>query len=66
MKKLLALALAAMLALTAVSALAELKVGTYDPASAGNVELSFGWWATRCAMPPPWTPWPCSPKTIPT
>ena len=47
MKKLFALILAAMLALTAVSALAELKVGSYDPASAGTVELGFGWWGNQ-------------------
>ncbi len=44
MKKVFAVILALSLVLTAVSALAELKVGTYDPASAGTVELGFGWW----------------------
>jgi multiple sugar transport system substrate-binding protein len=47
MKKLFAVVLAVLLALSAVSALAELKVGSYDPASAGNVELSFGWWGNQ-------------------
>ena len=47
MKKLLALILACMLCLALASASAELKVGSYDPASAGNVELSFGWWGNQ-------------------
>ncbi len=47
MKKLLALVLSLLMILTAVSALAELKVGTYDPASAGTVELGFGWWGNQ-------------------
>ena len=47
MKKLFALILAGMLCLALVSASAELKVGSYDPASAGNVELSFGWWGNQ-------------------
>ena len=42
MKKFLALLLTAIMMMTAFSALAELKVGTYDPASAGTVELGFG------------------------
>ena len=47
MKKLFALILVASLALALIPASAELKVGTYDPASAGNVELSFGWWGNQ-------------------
>ncbi|MBR4332605.1 MAG: carbohydrate ABC transporter substrate-binding protein [Clostridia bacterium] len=47
MKKLLSVLLAAMMLLAVVSAYAELKVGTYDPASAGNVELRFGWWGNQ-------------------
>ena len=50
MKKLLTLVLAALMALSmvAVSASAEgLVVGTYDPASAGEVELGFGWWGNQ-------------------
>ncbi len=47
MKKLLSVMLAALMLLAVVSASAELKVGSYDPASAGNVELSFGWWGNQ-------------------
>ena len=47
MKKLLALLLVSMMILALVPASAELKVGSYDPASAGNVELSFGWWGNQ-------------------
>ena len=47
MKKLLALILACALCLALASASADLKVGTYDPASAGDVELSFGWWGNQ-------------------
>ncbi len=47
MKKVLALIIALALSLTAFSALAELKVGSYDPASAGTVELGFGWWGNQ-------------------
>ncbi len=47
MKKLLALVLVAVLALALIPASAELRVGTYDPASAGTVELSFGWWGNQ-------------------
>ena len=47
MKKLFALILVASLALALIPASAELKVGTFDPASAGNVELSFGWWGNQ-------------------
>ena len=42
MKKLLALLLALVMMLAVASASADLKVGTFDPASAGDVELSFG------------------------
>ena len=48
MKKFLALALALMLALSVLPALADgLAVGTYDPASAGEVTLNFGWWGNQ-------------------
>ena len=47
MKKLLSVLLAAVMLLAVVSAYAELKVGTYDPASAGTVELRFGWWGNQ-------------------
>ena len=47
MKKLLALILVSMMVMVLLPASAELKVGGYDPASAGNVELSFGWWGNQ-------------------
>ena len=48
MKKVLALVLALALCLTAAAALADgLTVGTYDPASAGEVTLNFGWWGNQ-------------------
>lgn len=48
MKKLLALVLSLMMLCMAMPAMADgLAVGTFDPASAGNVELSFGWWGNQ-------------------
>lgn len=49
MKKLLAivLSLTMMLALAAPAMADGLAVGTYDPASAGTVELGFGWWGNQ-------------------
>lgn len=47
MKKLFALLLVLAMVLALIPASAELKVGTYDPASAGDVELSFGWWGNQ-------------------
>ncbi len=47
MKKFLSVLLAALLLMGVVSASAELKVGTYDPASAGEVVLGFGWWGNQ-------------------
>ena len=48
MKKTLSLVLALALLLTTASALADsLNVGTYDPASAGTVEVGFGWWGNQ-------------------
>ena len=46
-KKLFALAIAliVVLSLSVLPAMADgLVVGTYDPASAGEYELGFGWW----------------------
>ncbi len=49
MKKLMALVLSLTLLLTlALPAMADqLTVGTYDPASAGTVEVGFGWWGNQ-------------------
>ncbi|MBQ6564236.1 MAG: extracellular solute-binding protein [Clostridia bacterium] len=48
MKKILALILClSLLAVSAVSFADGLVVGTYDPASAGNIELGFGWWGNQ-------------------
>ena len=47
MKKLLAILLVSVMMLALVPASAELNVGSYDPASAGNVELRFGWWGNH-------------------
>ena len=47
MKKLLAVILACALCLALVSASADLKVGSYDPASAGDVVLNFAWWGNQ-------------------
>ena len=47
MKKFFALFLAAIMLMMLASASADLKVGTYDPASAGTVELGFGWWGNQ-------------------
>lgn len=49
MKKVIALILSFALLLTVASAaLADgLAVGTYDPATAGNVELNFAWWGNQ-------------------
>ncbi len=48
MKKILALILAlSLLACSAISLADGLAVGTYDPASAGTVELGFGWWGNQ-------------------
>ena len=52
MKKILVVVLSLMLTLTfALPAMGEgLAVGTYDPATAGEVEVGFGWWAIRSVM----------------
>ena len=49
MKKLLAVILSLVMLLTlALSAMADgLNVGTYDPASAGEYEIGFGWWGNQ-------------------
>ena len=47
MKKLLSVLVAALMLLSVVSASAELQVGTFDPASAGDVVLGFGWWGNQ-------------------
>lgn len=48
MKKILALVLSLVMLMTCASAFADgLTVGTYDPASAGTVELGFGWWGNQ-------------------
>ena len=49
MKKVLAivLSLTMMLALAAPAMADGLAVGTYDPATAGTVELGFGWWGNQ-------------------
>ncbi|MBQ8162283.1 MAG: extracellular solute-binding protein [Clostridia bacterium] len=47
MKKFVALFLALALALSLTLASAELNVGTYDPATAGDVQLGFGWWGNQ-------------------
>ena len=48
MKKVLALVLSLMMLCMALPAMADgLAVGTYDPASAGTVELGFGWWGNQ-------------------
>lgn len=50
MKKLFALAIAliVVLSLSVLPAMADgLVVGTYDPASAGNYEIGFGWWGNQ-------------------
>ena len=48
MKKMLALILSIALVLSMASALADgLVVGTYDPASAGTIEVGFGWWGNQ-------------------
>ena len=49
MKKLLLVVLSLMLTLTlAGTAMGEgLAVGTYDPATAGEVEIGFGWWGNQ-------------------
>lgn len=48
MKKIVALFLALALVLGMTSAFAEgLKVGSFDVAGAGNVELGFGWWGNQ-------------------
>ncbi|MBQ8093295.1 MAG: extracellular solute-binding protein [Clostridia bacterium] len=50
MKKLLALviALVVVLSLSVLPAMADgLNVGTYDPASAGEYEMGFGWWGNQ-------------------
>ena len=46
MKKVLAvvLSLAMLLSLTLPAMADGLTVGTYDPATAGEYELGFGWW----------------------
>ncbi len=46
MKKVLALVLSLMM-LCMSTAMADVAVGTYDPASAGTVELGFGWWGNQ-------------------
>lgn len=48
MKKVLALLLSLMMLCMALPAMADgLAVGTYDPSTAGTVELGFGWWGNR-------------------
>ena len=48
MKKFLALVLALALAMSVASSLADgLVVGTYDPASAGDYQISFAWWGNQ-------------------
>ena len=48
MKKVLSLVLSLMILCLAIPAMADgLAVGTYDPATAGDVELGFGWWGNQ-------------------
>ncbi len=48
MKKILSLILALCLLAFAATSLADgLNVGSYDPASAGTVEIGFGWWGNQ-------------------
>ena len=48
MKKILSLVLSLMMLCMALPAMADgLNVGTYDPASAGEVEVNFGWWGNQ-------------------
>ena len=48
MKKFVALLLSLCLLLGVTSALAaDLKVGNFDVAGAGNVEIGFGWWGNQ-------------------
>ena len=47
MKKFVALFLSLALVLGMTSAFADLAVGTYDPATAGEVVVGFGWWGNQ-------------------
>ena len=47
MKKFVALFLALVMTLTLAAASADLAVGTYDPASAGEYEMNFAWWGNQ-------------------
>jgi len=47
MKKIIALFIALAMLVGMTSALADLKVGTFDVAGAGNIELGFGWWGNQ-------------------
>ncbi len=47
MKKIIALFIALAMLVGMTTALADLKVGTFDVAGAGNIELGFGWWGNQ-------------------
>ena len=47
MKKIIALFIALAMLVGMTSPLADLKVGTFDVAGAGNIALGFGWWGNQ-------------------